>query len=206
MAHVALSAQQRTQLGNGPSRRLRREGMVPGIIYQAGGPSLTLAINARELRRALADGGRSGVIDLTVTGDTARPVLIKDWQLDPVRGDLTHIDFQEVDLSQAVVTTVPLVLTGNAIGVREGGVLDQTMREIEVSALPDALPEHIELDVTDLEVNASVFVSEVSAPSGVTITSESDLLVASVVPPSSEPVAEADVAGDGEGEGEAEGE
>ncbi|HMM48610.1 MAG TPA: 50S ribosomal protein L25 [Miltoncostaeaceae bacterium] len=204
MAHVALSAQQRTQLGNGPSRRLRREGMVPGIIYQAGDPSLTLAVNARELRRALADGGRSGVIDLTVTGDAARPVLIKDWQLDPVRGDLTHIDFQEVDLSQAVVTTVPLVLTGTPIGVREGGVLDQTMREIEVSALPDALPEHIELDVTDLEVNASVFVSEVSAPSGVTITSESDLLVASVVPPSTEPVADADAAGDGEGEAEGE--
>lgn len=202
MAHVALSAQQRTQLGNGPTRRLRREGLVPGIIYQPGGPSLTLAVNARELRRALADGGRTGVIDLTLADDKTRPVLVKDWQLDPVRGDVTHIDFQEVDLKQEVTTTVALTLVGTPVGVRDGGVLDQTMREVEVSALPDSLPDHIELDVTELEVNSSVSVADLTAPAGVTIVSDPGTVIASVVAP----MAAEPVEGEAEGEVEAEGE
>lgn len=202
MAHVALSAQQRTQLGNGPTRRLRREGLVPGIIYQPGGPSLTLAVNARELRRALADGGRTGVIDLTLADDKPRPVLVKDWQLDPVRGDVTHIDFQEVDLKQEVTTTVALTLVGTPVGVRDGGVLDQTMREVEVSALPDSLPDHIELDVTELEVNSSVSVADLTAPAGVTIVSDPGTVIASVVAP----MAAEPVEGEGEAEVEAEGE
>ncbi|MFP5450702.1 MAG: 50S ribosomal protein L25 [Thermoleophilia bacterium] len=200
MAHVALSAQQRTQLGNGPTRRLRREGLVPGIIYQPGGPSLTLAVHARELRRALADGGRTGVIDLTLADDKTRPVLVKDWQLDPVRGDVTHIDFQEVDLKQEVTTTVALTLVGTPVGVREGGVLDQTMREVEVSALPDSLPDQIELDVSELDVNSSVSVADLTAPAGVTIVSDPGTVIASVVAPmAAEPV-------EGEGEAEVEGE
>lgn len=198
MAHVALSAQQRTQLGNGPTRRLRREGLIPGIIYQPGAPSLTLAVDARELRRALADGGRTGVIDLTLADDKTRPVLVKDWQLDPVRGDVTHIDFQEVDLKQEVTTTVALTLVGNPVGVRDGGVLDQTMREVEVSALPDSLPDQIELDVTELQINSSVSVADLAAPAGVTIVSDPETVIASVVAPmAAEPV---------EGEAEAEGE
>ena len=200
MAHVALSAQQRTQLGNGPTRRLRREGLVPGIIYQPGGPSLTLAVHARELRRALADGGRTGVIDLTLADDKTRPVLVKDWQLDPVRGDVTHIDFQEVDLKQEVTTTVALTLVGTPVGVREGGVLDQTMREVEVSALLDSLPDQIEMDVSELDVNSSVSVADLTAPAGVTIVSDPGTVIASVVAPmAAEPV-------EGEGEAEVEGE
>jgi large subunit ribosomal protein L25 len=183
MAHVALSAQQRTQLGNGPTRRLRREGKVPGIVYSPGEHSLTLAVGSRELRRALADGGRTGVIDLTLDGDRTRPVLIKEWQFDPVRGDVTHIDFQEVDLTVEVQTTVAIALVGSPIGVREGGVLDQPLREVEVSALPDALPEAIEVDVSALEVGSSVSVSDIVPPSGVEILSDPETTVASVVPP-----------------------
>jgi large subunit ribosomal protein L25 len=204
MAHVALSAQQRTQLGNGPTRRLRREGLIPGIIYQPGEPSLALAVDARELRKALADGGRTGVIDLTLAGDKTRPVLVKDWQLDPVRGDVTHIDFQEVDLKQEVTTTVALTLVGTPVGVREGGVLDQTMREVEVSALPDSLPEQIELDVSALDVNSSISVAELTAPAGVTIVADPEIVIASVVPPTAAEPTEAEV--EAEAEAEAEGE
>jgi large subunit ribosomal protein L25 len=202
MAHVILSAQQRTELGNGPTRRLRREGFVPGIVYQAGGPSLPLAVGTRELRRALADGGRTGVIDLQITDDRSRPVLLKDWQLDPVRGELTHVDFQEVDLTQEVQTQVALMLVGNPIGVRDGGVLDQTLREVEVSALPDALPESIDFDVAALEIGAAVTVADLTAPEGVEIISDGDLVVASVVPPTVEEEAEPEAEGEGEGETE----
>jgi len=186
MAHVALSARERTQLGNGPSKRLRREGLVPGIIYRPGEASLTLAVDGRELRRALADGGRTGVIDLTVENGRARPVLIKDWQLDPVRGDVTHIDFQEVDLTQEVQAQVAIALVGQSVGVREGGVLDQPLREVEVSALPDSLPDAIELDVTALEVGSSVTVADLVPPAGVTIVSDPETVVASVVAPTVE--------------------
>lgn len=198
MAHVALSAQQRTQFGNGPTRRLRREGLVPGIIYQPGGPSLPLAVGGRELRRALNEGGRTGVIDLKIDGDASRPVLLKDWQLDPVRGEVTHVDFQEVDLTQEVQTSVALTLVGTAMGVREGGVLDQTLREVEVSALPDSLPDHIELDVSALEVGAAVTVADLAAPAGVTIVSDPETVIASVVAPSNVEVAEESEESEGE--------
>lgn len=192
MAHVLLTARERTQLGNGPTRRLRREGLIPGIVYEPGEPSLTLAVDAREFRRALAEGGATGVIDLSVEGNRTRPVLIKDWQLDPVRGEVTHIDFQEVDLTVEVQTTVALALVGNPVGVRDGGVLDQPLREVEVSALPDALPESIEVDVSELEVGSSVSVSEIVAPPGVEILSDPETTVASVVPPTVEEEPEED--------------
>lgn len=184
MAHVALSAQQRTQFGNGPTRRLRREGLVPGIVYQSGALSLPVAVGARELRRALAESGRTGVIDLTLDGETSRPVLLKDWQLDAVRSDVLHVDFQQVDLSQETQAPVVITLANTPIGVREGGVLDQNLREVEVSALPDALPEEIVLDVTDLAIGASVTVADLTAPEGVTIVSDPEAVVASVVAPS----------------------
>ena len=148
MAHVALTAQKRTEFGNGPTRRLRRRGLVPGVVYQPGSPSMAFTLSERELRRAIAEG-RTGVIDLTVEGDHSRPVLLKDWQLDPVRGDVLHVDFQEVDLTQEVEAPVQIVLVGSSVGVRDGGVLDQTLREVLVRALPDALPDHLELDVSE---------------------------------------------------------
>lgn len=186
MAHVVLSARQRTELGNGPTRRLRREGFVPGIVYEPGTPSVPLAVDARELRRALAEGAGTGVIDLTVEGGPTRPVLIKDWQLDPVRGEVIHLDFQEVNLREAIQASVAVSLVGTSVGVREGGVLDQPLREVEVSALPDDLPDVIELDVSALGVGDSATVAAMTAPAGVTIVSDPETVVASVVPPTVE--------------------
>ncbi|MGD9694046.1 MAG: 50S ribosomal protein L25 [Thermoleophilia bacterium] len=182
MAHVALHAHARTEFGNGPARRLRRQGLVPGIVYQAGESSLTLALPDRDLRRALAEG-RTSVIDLSIGDGPSRPVLVRDWQLDPVRGDVLHIDFQEVDLKVEIEAPVSVVLEGNAVGVRDGGVLDQPLREVVVSALPDALPDHLELDVTELEIGSSITVAELSAPAGVTIVTDAETVIASVVAP-----------------------
>jgi len=182
MAHVALTAQKRTEFGNGPTRRLRRRGLVPGVVYQPGSPSMAFTLSERELRRAIAEG-RTGVIDLTVEGDHARPVLLKDWQLDPVRGDVLHVDFQEVDLTQEVEAPVQIVLVGSSVGVRDGGVLDQTLREVLVRALPDALPDHLELDVSELAVGDSITIEGLSAPEGVEIVTEGEIVVASVIAP-----------------------
>jgi large subunit ribosomal protein L25 len=183
MAHVALTAQPRTEFGNGPTRRLRRQGFVPGVVYQPGSPSLAFALPAGELRRALTEG-RTGVIDLTVDGDHTRPVLLKDLQLEPVRGDVLHIDFQEVDLTQEVEAPVQIMLVGTPVGVVDGGVLDQPQREVVVRALPDALPDHLELDVTELTVGDSVSVAGIAAPEGVEIVTDLETVVASVIVPS----------------------
>ena len=109
MAHVSLTAHERTEFGNGPTRRLRKAGFVPGVVYQPGGPSLALSLSDRDLRRAIAEG-RTGVIDLAVGDAPARPVLLKDWQLHPVRLDVMHVDFVEVDLTQEIEAPVAITL------------------------------------------------------------------------------------------------
>ncbi len=201
MAHVALTAQKRTEFGNGPTRRLRRGGRVPGVVYQPGSPSLAFSLAERELRRAIAEG-RTGVIDLSVEGEGTRPVLLKDWQLDPVRGDVLHVDFQEVDLTQEVEAPVQIVLVGSSVGVRDGGVLDQTQRELVVRALPEALPDHLDLDVSELAVGDSITVEGIAAPEGVVIVTDPETVVASVIAPTVEPEEEPEELEEGE-EGEA---
>jgi large subunit ribosomal protein L25 len=183
MGHISLIAQERMEFGDGPARRLRRRGLVPGVVYQPGGPSLALSLPDRELRRALAEG-RTAVIDLTVGETDTRPVLLKEWHLDPVRGSVLHVDFQQVDLTVEVEAPVGVVLVGTPAGVREGGVLDQPVREIVVRALPDTLPDHLEIDVTALEIGSSTSVADIVAPRGVTIVTDPEIVVASVVAPS----------------------
>jgi len=196
MAHVTLTANARTEFGNGPARRLRKSGYVPGVVYQPGGPSLALSLSDRELRRALAEG-RTGVIDLSVGDGPARPVLLKDWQLHPVRLDVIHVDFVEVDLTQEIEAPVGITLVGDALGVREGGVMDQPLREVVVSALPDSLPDHIELDVAALQIGESVTVGDLVAPEGVTIVTDPETVVASVVAPTVEAAPEIDEEAEG---------
>lgn len=206
MAHVALTAHERTEFGNGPTRRLRRQGLVPGVVYQVGGPSLPFALPGHDLKRALVEG-RTSVIDLSIGDAGPRPVLVKDWQLHPVRGDVMHVDFTEVDLKVEIETPVAIHIVGDAAGVREGGVLDQPLREVVVSALPDSLPDFIEIDVSALEVGDSVAVGDLVAPAGVTITSDPETVVASVVAPTVVTVSEeeGEEAGEPTGETGAEG-
>ena len=136
--------------------------------------------------------GRTGVIDLTV-GDSTRPVLLKDWHIHPVRGDVLHVNFQEVDLTQEIEAPVQVVLVGTSLGVREGGVLDQPHREVVVSALPDALPDHLELDVSELAIGDSATVGQLVAPAGVTIVTDPETTIASVVAPSAVIIEEEEV-------------
>jgi large subunit ribosomal protein L25 len=192
MAHVSLTAQPRTEFGNGPARRLRQQGLVPGVVYQPGKPSLALSLSDRELRRALHEG-RTGVIDLVIGDAPARSVLLKDWQLHPLHLEVVHVDFMEVDLTQTIEAPVQITLSGVPVGVREGGVLDQPLREVIVSALPDSLPDHIEIDVEELTVGDSVTVADLHAPEGVTIVTDSETVVASVVAPSEVIVEETEV-------------
>jgi large subunit ribosomal protein L25 len=202
MAHVKLTASPRTELGSANTRRLRRRGLVPGVLYRPGERSLALTVEDRDIRRAIyTEGGRTAVFDLTVDGSTI-PAILKDRQVDPVRSSVLHVDFQQVDLTEAIDVAVPLTLVGNAVGVRDGGVLDQPVRELSVRALPESIPDRVEHDVSEMQVGDSLLVSEISAPEGVEILADPEQVVASVTVPTTvveEPVEEEEAAEAAEG-------
>lgn len=198
--HVQLKAAERTKFGTTQTKRLRASGLVPGVLYQVGKDSLSFALPARDLDKALhGEHGKTAVFEITVEGHPTVPALLKDWDLAPVRGNVLHVDFQQVDLKQAIEANVPLVLVGIAAGVRDGGVLGQPVHEIMVRCLPDALPDSIEVDVAALEAGAVLHLSDVVVPTGVELLGDPETVVASITAASRAEV-------EGEEEGEAEGE
>lgn len=209
-----LSVDVREERGSRASRRLRRAGLVPGILYGATHDEpVSFKVGDRELRRILVDG--SALIDIEIGGEKSVPAILKDRQLHPVRDEVMHIDFLEVDLSQKIRASVALELEGgdDAPGVKEGGILDHATREIEIEALPTDIPEQIVADVSALEIGSTLTLAEITAPEGVEIVHEhaDEVVVASVVLPTKveEPEIEAEtelVGEDGEAaEGAAEG-
>ncbi len=198
--HVQLKATERTKFGTTEAKRLRASGHVPGVLYQTGKESLSFALPARDLDKALhGEHGKTAVFEITVEGHSTVPALLKDWDLAPVRGNVLHVDFQQVDLKQQIEANVPLVLSGLAVGVRDGGVLGQPVHELTVRCLPDALPDSIEIDVAALEAGAVLHLSDVTAPSGVEILGDPEIVVASITAPS-----RAEVEGEEEGDAAAE--
>jgi large subunit ribosomal protein L25 len=164
-----LDVKSRSVGGSRDVRRLRRSGRVPGVLYGGGGDSVSFDADARELRLALARSG--AVLDLSVDGKRATPVVLKETQRDPVRGETVHIDLLRVRLDEAIHAVVPLELTGteDAPGVKEGGVLEQITRELNVQALPTAIPESIVYDVSEMVIGDTLLLSVLTVPEGVTL-------------------------------------
>jgi large subunit ribosomal protein L25 len=180
--HVPLSVTTREERGSTKNSRLRKEGKLPGVLYQPGGDSLSFTADEYEVRRLIGRGGvRSAVIDLTIDSAAPRTVLFKQWDRDPVRDQITHLDLQEVDLTVEVEADVPVILIGSAVGVRDGGILDQTAQIVRVRALPDTLPRSIEHDISELELGGSVHVHELVVPAGVTIVTDPEGGIASIM-------------------------
>jgi large subunit ribosomal protein L25 len=179
-----LEVQERAEHGSRATRRLRRSGLVPGVIY-GGGDCVHFQVEARTLRNALHDS--SAVIDVKVGGTKARPAIVKEEQRHPVRGELLHLDLLEVRLDEAIHTTVPIELQGadEAPGVTEGGVLEQALRELNIEALPTAIPERVVVDVSGMGLNATMHLSEVPPVEGVTFLDDpEETIIATITPPS----------------------
>ena len=182
---MQLEVEERERLGSAESRRLRKQGLIPGILYGRGNDPTPICIPERSLRRVLTGGaGMNAILDVVVSNKgKSHPSVLKDYQQDPIRGTLTHVDLQEVRLDQPIQTTVTLTLEGEAHGSREGGVLTQVLREAHIEALPMEIPDHVEVDVSALGVGDSLRVADIPSVEGITFLDDPDSVVASVTLP-----------------------
>jgi large subunit ribosomal protein L25 len=208
-ARTTLNVAPRENFGSRNARRMRREGLVPGVVYAGGSEATPFQVSEREVRNVIAEG--AALFDISVDGGKARPVVIKEQQLHPVRGTLRHIDLQEVNLKEAIQADVTIELEGvdDAPGIKAGGVLDQVTREITVEALPTDIPDSITVDVSTMEINDTLQLSAIEAPSGVTFIVEEDeeVTIAVLAPPRVEEAApeveeETELIGESEGGGD----
>jgi large subunit ribosomal protein L25 len=204
-----LDVKSRAGEGSRAARRLRRTGRVPGVLYGGDGDPVGFDADARELRLALASSG--AVLDVSVDGAPTTPVVLKEAQRDPVRGQTVHVDLLRVRLDQAIHAVVPLELTGvdDSPGAKEGGVLEQITRELNVEALPTAIPESILHDVSEMQIGETISLSAIAVPEGVTLLDDlEETMVATLSPPRLQAEVEEEIEAETElvGEAEAEGE
>ena len=184
---VKLAAVERARLGSAESRRLRKRGLIPGVLYGRSAP-VAISIDERELRAALTTpAGTHAVLDVTVDGGSSHSAILKEFQRSPVRGRLIHVDLQEVRLDQPIQTAVTIVLVGDPAGVKEGGVLSQVANEVHVEALPLEIPQHLEADVSEMRIGDTLRLSALEVPDGVTLLDDPDeTVLATVTLPSRE--------------------
>ncbi len=184
-----LTVKTRESNGSRETRRLRKDGLVPGVLYGSGDP-VSICVEERELRRALTGpAGLHSILDVEIDGTgTSHASILKDYQVDKVRGGVTHIDLHEVRLDQPITATVSVHLIGgdDAPGVREGGVLSQPLREIQVEALPLEVPEHIDLDVSHMATGDTLRIGDVQIGDSVTLLDDPETVVATVTAPTRE--------------------
>ena len=167
------------QVGSRNVRRLRKEGLVPGVLYGKGS-TRAIVVKERELRHVLTGpSGLHAIVDVVIEGQTTpHHAVLKEYQRHPIRGTLTHVDFHEVRLDRPIQATVSVVFVGESPGAKQGGVVQQVTRELRVEALPTAIPEHIEADISALEVGATVRVADLAAIDGVTYLDDPETVLA----------------------------
>jgi large subunit ribosomal protein L25 len=186
-----LTVTPREGVGKSVARRLRRSGKTPGILY--GGPTpVNIAVDPREVFRIIhGHEGSTQLLRVTFAGSKdSRMVILRDLQVDPVSEDLVHVDLQEVNMDKPIQVTVALRHVGEAVGVRDTqGILEMVLREIQVSCLPGNIPEHIEVDVSNLAIHDVLTVADLVVPEGVRVLTDKAQAVATVAPPAAEEVA-----------------
>jgi len=190
MAEIKVKARIRKEKGKGPARRLRAEGVVPAIVYGKGTEPLPIELDAREVH-SLTHGARASslesVIVSLVVGDgeetSPRPTLIKEIQHDPIKGEVLHIDFHQISLAEKIRARIPVVTVGDSPGLSAGGILEHTLRELDVACKAMDLPEEVRVDVSSLQLGQSVHVRDVDLGPDVEILNDPDLSVVSVTVP-----------------------
>jgi large subunit ribosomal protein L25 len=185
MDNVSIVVHKRDVTGTRATKRLRKSGLIPGVIYGHGKDAVLIAVEPHVLREALHTGaGTHAVLDVTVEGQKGgHKAIVKELTLDRVRNNVIHVDLQEIRLDETIETTVSIRFEGEPKGVKAGGMLDESTREVTVKGLVTAIPEHLVVDVSELDMNETLQVSDLVVPEGIEVMAEADEVLCSVLPP-----------------------
>jgi len=214
MQKIQLQANVRKEISKGATKALRKQECIPAVLYGHGIKTLNLAVEQKNFEQVVKKmHGENILISLSIDDNGSskqETVMVRGIQYHPVSDELLHIDFYKIRLDEKITTRINIVLTGDAPGAKEGGVLDHSIRDVEVSCLPDKIPGHFEVDVTQLEIGSSIHVRDLKISEDVEVLADPDQAIVSIVPPTiikEEEVAveeEPEVVGEGEEEVEAE--
>lgn len=196
MERATLNVEKRDKAGKGVARTLRRQGMIPAIIYRGGG-SLPIAISKKAMAEFIdSTAGEHTVVNLKFSDGGSKLAILKEYQTDPLKGDILHTDFFEISLKEKVTVHVRIVTRGEPIGVkRDGGILQHVLREIEIKCLPDKIPGHLEADISKLEIGQSIHVKDIQVGEGIEVITTPDEILVNVVAPAVEKEPEAPAEG-----------
>lgn len=188
MEKVILKSAVRTGTGKKVAKDLRKQNMIPAVVYKGGKEALALQLSRDDIRDALhTKAGENVIITLEISGDAKmkdKTVLIKEIQREPIKNNILHVDFNEISLTETLKVNVPLATHGEAIGVKkDGGVLDHVMWEVQVECLPTAIPEKIEVDISNLNIGDAVYIKNITVPEGVKLLNDPELIAMIVKPP-----------------------
>jgi large subunit ribosomal protein L25 len=180
---ITVDAETRSLRGKNEARRLRAKGAAPAVLYGMGGDAVPMSINPKAIIKILGSkSGHNTIFNLSVTGGENVPAMIVDWQTDPIKSNLLHADFKRIDLTQRLVTAVPVHTKGDPKGVKlQGGLLEMITREIEIECLPDDIPEEFVMDVGELLIGQSIRASDVPLTGSMTLISQADAVIVHVV-------------------------
>ena len=193
MEKIFLNAEKRVAIGKSDSRSMRRQNMLPAVLYSKG-ISTPIKLQKKEIVKLIASGGgEHALITIKLGSDKGRKkehfTIIKDYQLDPVRNELLHVDFLEISLEKNIKISTPIIITNEPIGVKKGGILQQQIRDVEIECLPTQIPDGIEVDVSSVDIGHSIHVSDLVIKEGITLLSDPQDVVLSVSAPVIEEVA-----------------
>lgn len=201
MEQVDLKAQARKMTGKGPARTLRREGRIPAVLYGPKADTMSLSIDSKEFEQIIKNANIGSVLlNLQIQNGKAlsRAAMIRELQTHPVTGEFLHVDFYEIDMQRKLTVSVPVVTRGKCAGVEEGGHLQIVRRELELLCLPTAIPEAIEVDITDLNIGDAIHVQEIPLPGDIEILADTDFTVVTVLAPKMEAIEEEEELAEGE--------
>ena len=192
-----ITAQARTGTFNkNHARRVRVQGLIPAVIYGAGKPSIAITVDPKIITRILhSESGHNTIFDLAIEGGESGKAMIVDWQNEPIKGKLLHIDLKRIAMDKKMLVSVPVQLDGIPTGVKtQGGILSQVLHEVEIECLPGDIPSHIDVDVSALEINQAIHISDLPHSANIKYLGDEDAVVANVTIVKEEVVAEPEAA------------
>jgi large subunit ribosomal protein L25 len=191
MKIVPLKVEKRESVGKGAARRIRRAGKIPAILYGDDGESMAISVDTKDFMALLhSEAGSHVILRLKIEGLKESPtVIIKDIQRHPIKDSFLHIDFRKIGLDEKITATVPVMTEGESPGVKQGGILQRHLWEVEIEALPKDIPDHITVDISSLEMGESIHVSDIPKPGGVEFVTNGEEVVLSILHPAIERVA-----------------